>query len=113
MNSLKRAKSARLTDIFAALISATIGVASLVLVNHFMDVRDYPWLAASFIVSAAGFYGAVFLLLSAIDRAIAIRLIPVAQMLGTDNVTEIAESLGWREDACAKYIAKCKKWKYL
>ena len=33
--------------------------------------------------------------------------------LGADNVKAIAEVFGWREDACAKYVAKCKKWKYL
>ena len=40
-------------------------------------------------------------------------ILPVAEELGVDNVGAIAEVFGWREDACAKYIAKCKKWKYL
>ena len=113
MDNLKRAKNARLTDLAAAAVSAVIGIASLILVNYFMDAREYVFLAIFFAISAAGFYGSVFLLFTAVDRAIAIRLIPVAKKLGTDNVSGIAESLGWREDACARYIAKCKKWRYL
>ncbi len=99
--------------IILAALSAAIGIVSIMFVNTFADARDYVWLAVFFVISAAGFYGAVFLLFSAFDRAIAVRLIPVAEELGADNVAAIAEIFGWREDATAKYIAKCKKWKYL
>ena len=113
MNNLERARRARLSCIIVGAVLAALGVGSIFLVNHFMDVRDYVWLAVSFALSAVGFYGAVFLLFSAFDRAVAVRLIPIAEELGADNVTAISEVFGWREDAVAKYIAKCKKWKYL
>ena len=113
MNNLKRAKNARIAYIISGAVSAAVGVASLLLVNSFMDARDYVMLAIFFAISAIGFYSTVFLLFAAFDRAIAVRLIPVAEELGTDNVKAIAEVFGWREDACAKYITKCKKWKYL
>ena len=113
MDNLKRAKRSRILCLLLAAVSAVIGVASLVLVNSFMDARDYVMLAVFFVISAIGFYSTVFILFAAFDRAIAVRLIPVAEELGADNVTAIAEIFGWREDACKKYIAKCKKWKYL
>lgn len=113
MNNLKRAKNARIAYITSGAVSAAVGVASLLLVNSFMDARNYVMLAIFFAISAIGFYGTVFLLFAAFDRAIAVRLIPVAEELGVDNVGAIAEVFGWREDACAKYIAKCKKWRYL
>ena len=113
MNNLKRAKNARLLYIILGAVCAAVGVVSLIPVNHFMDAQSYLWLTVFFVISAAGFYGAVFLLFSAFDRAIAIRLIPVAEELGMDNVSAISEVFGWREDACAKYIEKCRKWKYL
>ncbi len=113
MDNLKRAKRARLAYLITGAVSAVIGVAAFIMVNHFMDVRDYLWLTVTFVISAIGFYGAVFLLFSAFDRAVAVRLIPIAEELGADNVTAISELFGWREDATAKYIAKCKKWRYL
>jgi hypothetical protein len=113
MNNVKRANNARIAYIISGAVSAIAGVASLVLVNHFMDARSYVMLAIFFAISAIGFYATVFLLFAAFDRAIAARLIPVAEELGTDNVAAIAEVFGWRENTAAKYIAKCKKWRYL
>ena len=113
MDKLKKAKAARLVYIIAGAILAAVGVASLYFVNRFMDAREYILLAIFFGISAVGFYGAVFALFAAFDRAIAVRLIPIAEELGVDNVSAIAECFGWRKKVTAKYIAKCKKWRYL
>ncbi len=113
MDNLKRAKNARLAYIISGADCAAVAIASVILVNSFMHARNYPWLAVAFVISAIAFYGTVFLLFSAFDRAIAVRLIPIAEKLGPDNVTAISKVFGWREDATAKYVAKCRKWEYL
>ena len=113
MDKLKRAKIARLVYIIVGAILAAVGVISLLYVDRFMDAREYNLLAIFFGISAIGFYGAVFALFAAFDRAIAVRLVPIAEELGVDNVSTIAECFGWSKKATAKYIAKCKKWRYL
>ncbi len=113
MDNMTRAKRARIAYLISGAVSAVIGVVAFILVNHFMDERNYLLIAITFVISAVGFYGAVFLLFSSFDRAVAMRLIPIAEEFGVDNVSTVAEVLGWREDAVAKYVAKCKKWRYL
>ena len=113
MDNLKRAKNARLAYMIAGIACAVLGIASIVLVNTFMDARSYLWLVIFFIFSAVGLYGAVFLLFSAFDRAVAVRLIPIAEELGADNVTAISEVFGWQDSTTEKYVTKCRKWEYL
>ena len=113
MDNLRKAKNARLAYIISGIDCAAVGIASIMLVSNFMSARNYPWLAVAFIISAISLYGAVFLLFSAFDRAVAVRIIPIAEKLGPDNVTAISKVFGWQDSTTEKYVAKCRKWEYL
>ncbi|MBQ8689934.1 MAG: hypothetical protein IJ515_06195 [Clostridia bacterium] len=117
MTDIDKAKRARLLFLITGAVSAFVGVAALaahlLLSDRFITAKNYTPLIIILAVCAAGLYSAVFLLFSAYDRAVAVRLIAVAYEVGPDNVTEIAARMGWKESATEKFIKKCHKWGYL
>ena len=113
MDKLKKAKSARLIYILIGAFLAIAGAVTFSFVEQFKNAHEYKLLVIFFAISAICIYVAVFMFFAAVDRTVAVRLIPVAEELGIDSVDAIAEHFCWSKKATAKYIAKCKKWRYL
>ena len=117
MKGIESAKRARLLFLVSGAVSALVGVgalaAHLLLSDRFITAKNYTPLVIILVICAAGLYSAVFLLYSAYDRAVAVKLVAIASELGQGNVAEIAERMGWKESLTEKFIKKCIKWGYL
>ena len=100
---------------FTVLAIATFLVAVLLLIPlYFMfSSSNYIAMIPFGVISIISFYANVFFAFAAYDLKVMLRVIPIIDEFGSENVSSIAERIGWRQIATEKFIKKCKKHGYI
>ena len=108
-------KAIKRKKLYVILSVVTFALAMLLLIPAFLMFAsaEYLLIIPFAVLSAACCYANVFLAFAAYDAGVAIKLIPVVNELGCDNVREIAERIGWRRISTRKFINKCIKHGYI
>ena len=108
-------KAIKRKKLYTALSIATFVIAVLLIIPvYFMYSQENYVAMIPFAVAMVAFcYANVFLAFAAYDTKEALRIIPIANELGCDNIREIASRMGWRRISTRKFITKCKKHGYI
>ena len=95
------------------IISSFVAISSAIISWILVGAEAYIPLIPLFAVSAYGFYSAPFYFFYAHDAKEVIRLIPVIEKHGIDNIRSIAADMGWRRNVTRAFIKKSKKRGYI
>ena len=93
--------------------AALLMVAFIVLTEVFLTSNNYVAMFIMLAFAAIFCYVCVFSAFSAYERALAIAFVSVLREVGMNNVDELAARMSWKPQAVEKFMAKCRRWKYI
>ncbi len=108
-------KAIKRKKLYVILSFVTFALAILFLIPTFImySLANYlaiiPFISVSMILC----YVNVFVAFAAYDAGVAVKIIPVINELGHDNIRDIAKRIGWRRISTRKFIKKCMKHGYI
>ena len=113
MYDVQKINKARRIYIAISASAALLMVAFIVLTEVFLSSNNYVTMFIMLAFAAIFCYTCVFSAFSAYERAFAIVFISVLYEVGMNNVDEVAVRMSWKPKSVEKFMAKCRKWKYI
>ena len=112
MRGIKDARRAKLIYIVISACAVALAAVGAILAVLFIKKTVYPLTFTFLGISVFAIWHIPFCVFAFLDRMTLIRLIPTVEECGAHNIAAIAERIGWKEKATAKFIKKYVKKGY-